>query len=78
VYIEQLIQTTIQEIYLQVKTPAGHILIKIHEVWVVVYILELGYPTVMFAQHLRQRGLSRADIPCYSYMFWFLCFGHKN
>jgi hypothetical protein len=51
--LKQLVKPAVKEIDLQVKTPAWHILVEIHEVRIVVHIFELRDPPVVLAQHFR-------------------------
>src|SRR5262245_34432747 len=74
--IVQLFKTAVEEIDLQVKTPPGHIIIKIEEIGVVVYIFKLGYPAIMFTEQFGERSFARTDITRYSNMLRFLCFCH--
>ena len=66
-----------QKIDLKVEAPAGHVLIKIHQVGIMVHILEMGNPFIMLAQHFRECGFTRADIAGNSNMFWFFRFSHS-
>jgi hypothetical protein len=45
-----LLESVIQEIHLQVERPAGHILIKIVEIRIILNIFKSGLPVVMPGQ----------------------------
>src|SRR4051794_8354269 len=77
-YFYQLSKAAVQEKYLQVKTPARHILVKIHQVWIMVYIFKMRYPFIMFAEQFCKRGFAGSYIPGYGDVFWFLCFCHNS
>ena len=74
--IVELFKTAVKEVDLQVKTPPGHIVIKIEQIGVMVYIFKLGYPAVMFTEELSERSFARTDIARNSDMLRFLCFCH--
>ena len=66
--VDDLLETVIEEIYLQVKRPTGHILIEVVEIGVVFYILIPGFPVIMASQQISEGGFPGADISCYRYM----------
>jgi hypothetical protein len=70
--LQQLVETVVKEINLQVEAPTRHVLIKVIQIGIVIDIFELGYPAIMLAQHLRQGSLAGSDIPGYSDMLGFL------
>ena len=74
--LQQLVETAVEKKYLQVKAPAGHILIKIIQVGIMIDVFELRDPPVMLAQHLRQRRLTGADIACNRYVLGFFVLYH--
>jgi hypothetical protein len=76
-YLQQLVQPVVQKKDLQIKTPSRHILIEIVQIRIVVHILKLRYPTIMLAQHLRERGLSGAYIARDGDVLWLLILGHS-
>jgi len=56
---------------LKVKAPARHVFIKIHQVWIVIYVFKVRYPFVVLAQQFGKRGFARANIASHCYMFRF-------
>jgi hypothetical protein len=75
--LQQLIQPVIQEEDLQIKTPSRHVLIEIVQIRIVINILKLRYPTIVLAQHLRERSLSGANIARNGDVFCLLILGHS-
>ena len=76
--LEQLVQPAVEKIDLQLKAPAGHVLVKIVQVRIVVHIFELRDPFVLLAQQLGQRGLTCANITGNCYMLGLPCFSHRS
>ena len=48
--IQELIQSVIQKVYLEVKTPSWHVFVKIEQVWVMINVFKLGNPFIMLAE----------------------------
>jgi hypothetical protein len=49
-YIEELVKPVVQKVDLEVEAPAGHVFVKIEQVWIMVNVFELWYPLIMFAE----------------------------
>lgn len=64
--VDDLLETVVEEIYLQVKGPAGHVLIEVVQVWVVFYIFISGFPVIMASQQVGEGGFACTNIACYS------------
>jgi hypothetical protein len=76
--VQQLVEPVVEEVYLQVKAPAGHVLVKIEQVGVLVNVFKLRNPFVMLAEHFSERCFSRPDVSRDSDVFWFLLFSHDK
>jgi hypothetical protein len=72
----QLIQAAIQKIDLQLKAPAGHVLIKIIEVRIMLYIFKMGNTFLMFGKQFSKSGFTGTNVSGNSNMFWFFRFRH--
>ena len=51
-YLGHLLEPAVEEIDLQIKGPALHILIEIIQIGIVVYVFVLGFPAVVFGYQL--------------------------
>ena len=65
---DDLTETAVQKIYLEVEGPPLHVLVKVVEVGIIVHIFVLGLPAIMFCEQAGEGGLPRPDIPGYGYM----------
>jgi hypothetical protein len=70
-YLYDLLQPVIEEIHLQVERPAGHILVKVIEVRVVLHVLKTGFPAVMLSEHFGEGGLTGSNVAGYCHMLDF-------
>lgn len=70
-YLANLVKTTIKKIDLQVKSPLGHVAIKIAQVWVVVNRLEQCSPPIMLRKFLGEGTFPGAYIAGDSDVFDF-------
>ena len=63
-HLDQLRETRLQEVDLQVEGPPRHVLVEIVQVRVVVHLFEVGGVAVVFGQQRGQGGFPRADVSC--------------
>src|SRR6187455_1087514 len=76
--LQQLIEPAVQEEYLQVETPTGHVFIKVKQVRIMINVFKLRYPAIVFAQQFSQCSFSRTYVARNSYMFWFFSLRHNE
>ena len=73
--VHHVLEPLVEEINLQIERPSFHILVKISQIWVKIYRLELRRPTVVRRQHLGKRSLAASYVSCNRYMHilvvWF-------
>jgi len=60
--LSNLVETTIQEIYLQVEGPLRHVTIEIAEVWILIDRLEQRCPAVVLRKLVGKRAFTGADV----------------
>ncbi len=68
-YFYEVLDAVIEKVYLQVEGPAGHVFIKINQVWVVFHIFKMRGPLVLLGEHAGKRGFAGADVAGNGYMF---------
>lgn len=45
--LHNLVETAIEEVYLQVETPSLHVFIKIIQIRIIIHIFKMGLPAIM-------------------------------
>ena len=57
-----LAKATIEEIDLEVEGPAGHIVVKILQIRIIVYVFQKHFPAEMLSQFMSQRGFTGPNV----------------
>ena len=68
-YVDNLLETVVQEINLQIERPPWHIVVKIVQIRVVLHILVVGLPFEVFSQNLGQSSFTGTNVSGNSDMF---------
>ena len=58
----RLAEAAVEEIHLQVEGPAGHVVVKILQVRIVVHVFQKHFPAKMLGQLMGQRGFTGPNV----------------
>ena len=68
---EQILESLLEIEHFHIECPSGNVLVIIIDIGVICHGFQEFLPTIVFGEHLGQRGLTATDVSCYCYIHLF-------